>query len=142
MKAFDFIALLLLGGLSACAQQAQSESPMGPPSWLHNIMIEDSKKPFNNATQAIWKISHQGKIAYFIVSPCCDQYNPLLDENGKQLCSPSGGITGHGDGRCPKPADAGTKPILIWSHPQSPVKHFDASDLIAGDTQAETNGEK
>lgn len=34
--------------------------------------------------------------------PCCDQMHPLYRLDGTYFCSPSGGFTGGGDGKCPQ----------------------------------------
>lgn len=43
----------------------------------------------------------EGRTAYLLTAPCCDQYNPLFDDQGRRICAPTGGFAGHGDGRCP-----------------------------------------
>ena len=48
----------------------------------------------------IMKVSYQGQPAYLFVAPCCDQFNQLYDTRGVKLCAPSGGLSGHGDGKC------------------------------------------
>ncbi len=47
------------------------------------------------------ELTHEGKKFYIINSPCCDRFNPVFDEDGKQICA-LGGLTGRGDGKCPK----------------------------------------
>jgi hypothetical protein len=64
--------------------------------------------------QQVWKFQHKGEPAYFIQSGCCDQYDPVFSASGKYICSPSGGFEGSGDGKCPWPADPGTKITLVW----------------------------
>lgn len=48
----------------------------------------------------IMSYKYKGKTVYLAVMPCCDQMNLLLDSKGIQICSPSGGFSGHGDGKC------------------------------------------
>lgn len=43
-----------------------------------------------------------GRPVYLSMSPCCDQFNKLYDADGRFICAPSGGLTGQGDGRCPR----------------------------------------
>ena len=50
--------------------------------------------------------------------PCCDFFNPVLDMEGNEICSPSGGIAGHGDGNCYK-AGFGIPETLVWAHSRS-----------------------
>jgi len=87
------------------------------PGWLRTRIADYERQPARQAPSAIWRITHQGAPAFYLVSPCCDQFNPLLDVKGKEICSPSGGFTGAGDGKCPRPMDAGTQATRIWVHP-------------------------
>ena len=64
--------------------------------------------------QEVWLFQHKGEPAYFILSGCCDQYNPVFSASGRYICSPSGGSEGNGDEICPWPADKGTKITLVW----------------------------
>lgn len=94
------------------------------PGWLQEKIISFEALPEHSAPLAVWQITHKSLPAYFLISPCCDQYNPLFDAQGKTLCYPSGGIVGRGDGQCPYPADRGTPILLLWQHSQSSVKNL------------------
>jgi hypothetical protein len=41
-------------------------------------------------------------------------YNSLYDQDGTFLCSPDGGITGSGDGKCPAFWKKAKRRVLIW----------------------------
>lgn len=114
------IALLLAALSTACAPAAHEEAPT--PDWLRTRIGEYEKRPAHEVPSAIWRIRHQGAPAFFVVSPCCDQFDPLLDAKGEVLCNPSGGFTGRGDGKCPLPMDEGTEAELLWAHPASREK--------------------
>ncbi len=90
------------------------------PDWLRARIAIYERQPVRQAPGTIWRITHQGAPAFYVVSPCCDQFNPLLDAGGREICSPSGGFTGAGDGKCPRPMDPGTDAIRLWVHPQQP----------------------
>lgn len=99
---------------------AQDRLPMDAlPAWLQQAIATYQAHPHADAPQSIWRITHHGAPAYYVVAPCCDRYNDLLDAKGEHICSPSGGYAGRGDGRCPAPVDPGTEVHLVWSHPQS-----------------------
>lgn len=84
------------------------------PEWLEKQIASYAQTAERDQPLSVWKLWHHSKQVYYIVSPCCDQYNYLYDENGTMLCAPTGGITGSGDGKCPRPAD-NDKPIeLVW----------------------------
>lgn len=94
------------------------------PDWLQEKITGFDALPEDHAPLAVWQITHKGLPAYFLISPCCDQYNPLFDAQGKTLCYPSGGIVGRGDGQCPYPADRGRPILLLWQHSHSSVKNL------------------
>ncbi|MDO8564137.1 MAG: hypothetical protein Q7R87_03960 [Nanoarchaeota archaeon] len=50
--------------------------------------------------QMIKKCTYDGKTVYYKITNCCDNYNSIYNVWGKLICSPDGGITGKGDGRC------------------------------------------
>ena len=56
--------------------------------------------PPQNPPRTIKRHVIDGKTFYYVRAPCCDQFNDLYDARGQRLCSPDGGITGRGDGRC------------------------------------------
>lgn len=117
------IALALSLGMAAClhapAETGQDKAdPPQVPDWLKARIAGYERQPAQQAPSTIWRIIHQGAPAFYLVSPCCDQFNPLLDAGGKEICSPSGGFTGAGDGKCPHPMDAGTGAIRLWAHPE------------------------
>lgn len=94
------------------------------PWWLRERILQFEASPLNSTPVAIWQIVHRGKPAYFFLSPCCDQFNPLFNDAGQQICSPSGGLAGGGDGRCPGPMDKGTQATFIWAHPAAPDRKY------------------
>ncbi|MET0718655.1 MAG: hypothetical protein ABWY34_09670 [Pseudoxanthomonas sp.] len=102
------------------ASQPQSTPSKGTPSWLAAKIREYEKLPLQQSPSGIWRISHDGKPAYYVQSPCCDQYNPLFSAEGSEICNPSGGFTGRGDGKCPAPMDRGSQSHLVWAHPAAP----------------------
>ena len=63
---------------------------------------------------------------YLFTAPCCDQFNPLYDAEGRFICAPTGGFAGSGDGKCPAwvgmrkhrlPAPIGTQPTAPHETP-------------------------
>ncbi len=61
----------------------------------------------------IWEWRYPNKTYYYLVSPCCDQYNPLFSEDCEFVCAPDGGLSGTGDGTCPDLSGEVTK-RLLW----------------------------
>src|SRR5574343_321169 len=99
-----------------------AETPVAPdtlPEWLVAKLKQFDQMPEREAPIEIWQIQHGGSPAYYFVSPCCDQYNPLYSQQGRVLCHPTGGIVGRGDGKCPKPADRGSSARFVWKFPSA-----------------------
>lgn len=112
---------LLIGILSTIFSVTIATADDRLPQWLENNILSDTENP----PLGIWQISHHNQIAFYIISPCCDQYNYLYDINGTPLCAPSGGISGAGDGKCPYPADNNESIKLVWkqSNLQCPIPY-------------------
>ena len=65
--------------------------------------------------EEIWKYRFDGESVYYIPPKCCDIPSMLFDERGDVLCSPDGGFTGDGDGRCPDFFKNRKSGKLIWN---------------------------
>jgi hypothetical protein len=104
---------LLLGDVMAAEVQTLPRAQW--PAWLQTKVAEYEKPAAEHAPFEIWQIQVNGHAAYYFVSSCCDQYNPIYAGDGRYLCSPSGGMTGRGDGLCPRPAEPGSPVYFVWS---------------------------
>ena len=132
-----FLAMLCAGCAVDDARPLPSSSSTTPtssstslPEWLRVRIGEYEALPADRAPLGVWRITHNGQPAFYLLSPCCDQYNPLLSAEGNEICNPSGGFTGSGDGKCPKPMDQGTKAALVWSHPAATSQTDDPPGLM------------
>lgn len=112
-----FISILALS-LSACAQKAEelkagiqvktkSESNISAKldttsPWLQVKIWDYQSNPVSNPPRIIVKTTFEGKPVYYVAAVCCDIPSELYAEDGTLICYPSGGITGNGDGKCPK----------------------------------------
>ncbi|CAF1557262.1 unnamed protein product, partial [Didymodactylos carnosus] len=67
-----------------------------------------------NPPTTIKQYHYLGNKVYYISSPCCDQYNDLYDSHCNVICAPDGGLTGHGDGKCPDFYNKSTNPKVIF----------------------------
>jgi hypothetical protein len=140
-KSFGFLALILvfITNLSACKmhwgllkhKQVQSEEELDIPkedhveyipNWIqHQIFILKTTPPYRTGKKMVLKYRYKGTDVYYIPADCCDQLNPLYDEFGNKICSPDGGFTGKGDGRCPDFDRASQSPTIIWME-ETPAK--------------------
>jgi len=66
-------------------------------------------------TEEIWRYRYRGRTVYYFPPKCCDIPSILLDEMGETLCSPDGGLTGSGDGKCPDFFEKRRSGKLVWS---------------------------
>lgn len=117
-SAFLLLAAVAAGLLSCSATRTQDSAI---PAWLQQRIAEYEAGPEHASASAIWKLQHQGATAYYVVAPCCDQFNPLWNARGDTICHPSGGFSGHGDGKCPAFKDEASHATLLWSDPRKPA---------------------
>ncbi len=88
------------------------------PAWLETRVATWERQDQSDADGiSVSRLQHKGAATYLVYAGCCDRYNTLYDAAGRELCSPSGGIDGEGDGMCPVPVDPGTKAVTVWEHP-------------------------
>lgn len=97
--------------LSSCTNPSTPETK---PVWL-DVFLKASEVE-HSTPQEIWKYEWNNKTVYYVLSQCCDQFNLLLDENGKVLCLPDGGFSGKGDGKCPNFGTEKKNGKLIWKY--------------------------
>ena len=71
------------------------------PAWVQELVKQEESQPPANPPARLDKCLYKGKTTYYLPPRCCDIESTLLDEEGKEICSPDGGYTGNGDGRCP-----------------------------------------
>ncbi len=79
------------------------------------IKIEAMKSvPPAEPRRQVVRYLYNGHPVYYISAPCCDRMNELYDEQCNLVCSPDGGFTGMGDGRCPEFNQLKSSPVVIW----------------------------
>jgi hypothetical protein len=101
------------------ALSAVAHKPRPPlPAWLERQVVVWERQDRGDADGvSVSRLQHKGATTYLVYAGCCDRYDTLYDVDGRELCSPSGGIDGEGDGMCPTPEDPGTKQVTVWEHP-------------------------
>ena len=106
MKTIVFFVAMLVLSISACAQK--SAEPNIPAKldttvpWLQAKIWDYQSRAVSNPPRSIIKTTFEGKPVYYVPPVCCDIPGELYAEDGALMCYPSGGITGNGDGKCPK----------------------------------------
>ncbi|MHC2993269.1 hypothetical protein OB13_17390 [Pontibacter sp. HJ8] len=67
-----------------------------------------------NPPASVWQYQYNGQTVYYIPPHCCDAPGILFDANCNYICSPDGGFTGQGDGKCNDFFEKRTNEKLIW----------------------------
>ncbi|MBP7370165.1 MAG: hypothetical protein KA902_01880 [Arenimonas sp.] len=109
MKKLSTVLLLLLINNTSCAMVPQSNPP-----WINARIAQLQNGAPGNPALSIWQYRYKGQVVYYFPPQCCDIPSNLLDEHQNKICSPDGGMTGNGDGRCTDFYTTRTDEKLLW----------------------------
>jgi hypothetical protein len=104
MKIF-LSALILLTGLFRC----DPNNTHGDVPVCVRDLIQKDPQP-----KEVWRYTYQGEPVFLVVPDCCDQYISVYSSKCVLICSPGGGITGKGDGKCPDFYQEAKEGLLLW----------------------------
>jgi hypothetical protein len=104
------MAILLIVATSANRQEEKQQIPV----CIQQKIEEIKQQPKWNPPAEVHEYVYLGRRVFYFSSNCCDRYNELYDEKCNYLCSPSGGMTGKGDGRCPDFSTKAQYVRLVW----------------------------
>ena len=107
--------LLLSLLLTGCTK---NDVPKGTPDCITDRITQLESLSVSNPPAKIWQYTYNRQTVYYIPPKCCDIPSVLLNENCNTICSPDGGITGGGDGKCPDFFKTRTNEKLIWADPR------------------------
>ena len=63
----------------------------------------------------VWRYRFKGETVYYYFPPMpYDIPSVLFNANGETICSPDGGLTGSGDGKCPTFFEERSDGKLVW----------------------------
>jgi hypothetical protein len=112
MNWYSFLAFLLALSVSVnqCSKPKEAEIPACIQSKIDSIKSQAKWNPPAQVTQ----YTYQHKTVYLLSSPCCDQYNILVDKDCNYICAPTGGFSGKGDGRCTDFETNATLVKVVW----------------------------
>ncbi|MFM2047750.1 MAG: hypothetical protein RI955_296 [Bacteroidota bacterium] len=99
--------------MMACHSSKKVESNTKLPNWLAEKIVSNENLPNNQSIQKVMQGKYHGEVAYYIISPCCDQLNDLRNVKGELICHPNGGMIKGGDGKC-LDFQAEYKGTIIW----------------------------
>ncbi|WP_018478502.1 DUF6970 domain-containing protein [Pontibacter roseus] len=81
---------------------------------MEDKIRELKAKDVRNPPAAVWQYEYDGQTVYYIPPYCCDVPSQLYDSNCNLICSPDGGFTGRGDGKCNDFFEKRTNERLVW----------------------------
>jgi hypothetical protein len=84
------------------------------PPRIEQFIDELKAAPKSNPPATVWRYSYLDRVVYYVTPACCDVPSSLHDKDGKFICSPDGGITGRGDGKCRDFFETRTDESLLW----------------------------
>ena len=108
------LGLLIATLMMALVACKKSNAPKSAPPCMVNKILVMSLSRVANPPASVWRYEYDGKTVYYIPPACCDQSSQLYDNLCHDLCSPDGGFSGGGDGKCPDFFAKRTQGVLIW----------------------------
>ncbi len=103
---FFFIFLAGISLFNSCSKDHEIKTPI----CIREKIISSNGSHANQ----IWVFQYHKSKVFYVLSDCCDQYNELYDSECNYLCSPDGGFTGRGDGKCPDFGKEKKNGVRIW----------------------------
>jgi len=80
--------------------------------------VADRIKQYENnpaaAPNEIWRYRFEGRTVYYIPPMPYDIPSTLVSVDGEYICSPDGGLTGAGDGKCPTFIEERAGGEIVW----------------------------
>lgn len=107
------VPILFVALLAACASAATAGEDW--PTFVDRLIAHQESEPVKNPPGKIWRYRYQGRVVFYVPPSCCDVPSTLYASDGTVVCSPDGGMTGHGDGKCNDFFDARTDEVLVWA---------------------------
>jgi len=103
--------LILLFTAVACED---NDIAKDTPDCVVDIIKGLKKESVRNPPASVARYTYNSKTVYYIPPFCCDAFSQLIDENCNTICSPDGGLTGGGDGKCGDFFKTRSDEKLIW----------------------------
>jgi len=92
----------------------QCRKDYGASSCINKKITKIKSQAKWNPPAEVNEYIYQGKHVYLFSADCCDQYNELYDESCNYICSPFGGFSGAGDGKCTDFSSTAQFVRLVW----------------------------
>ena len=88
--------------------------PANNPSWINNLIKNEESRPATSPPRSLSKCTYKNQIVYYLPSRCCDMPSIVYSGKGDVVCSPDGGLTGKGDGKCSDFFESKKNCVVIW----------------------------
>ncbi|MGE0268589.1 MAG: hypothetical protein AB7S78_09075 [Candidatus Omnitrophota bacterium] len=111
--------LIVLGGMMAALVSVTPGTGQDVPPFVVQLIERFESAPTSNPPASVWRYKYKGRLVYYVPPVCCDVPSALYDTLGNLVCSPDGGLTGRGDGKCPDFFDERTEELRIWHDPRN-----------------------
>jgi len=114
-----YVLLVLVTAACQPEEVTKEAVPAGPPPCIQAKIDEIAAQEVSNPPVRVYSYRYAGKKVYYFTPRCCDAASRLYDESCTLICSPDGGITGRGDGRCRDFFSTRTDEELVWADPRN-----------------------
>lgn len=110
-----------------CAKKSEQNNKTtninGNPGWVEDFITAKQKAEPENPPASISQCTYNNETAYYVPAPCCDMFDTLYNWNKEKICSPSGGQTGQGDGKCKDFSIDKNSCQIIWQDDREPFSN-------------------
>lgn len=109
--------ILLFALLIACTAATcdkDDDNLQTTPECIKVLIQQMKSEPVSNPPGSVWQYEYNGEIVFFIPQKCCDFPSRLIDADCNIICSPDGGFSGSGDGKCGDFFSKRKNEKLIW----------------------------
>ena len=113
---FLILTFLSLINIFGCVS-INNDTAINNPTWI-NEEIEFAKQSPTHVPVTIARYLYRNQIVYYISPAVPDGFSQLFDANHRLICSPEGGLTGHGDGQCNDFSAQAKNKLIIFSTTQ------------------------
>lgn len=101
----------LIKAFESITFRSMDEIPPFVPDCMRELIESIQSEPVRNPPASVWQFEYAGAVVYYVSAYCCDMPSMLYAEDCTFICSPDGGFTGTGDGKCTAPLERG---LLVW----------------------------
>jgi len=112
---FLCVVVFLAAGCGGSNREPQSGDS---PEWLEQLIVSLQAEPVANPPATITQFRYQGATVYYLAPRCCDVASEVLSADGSLVCSPDGGLSGRGDGKCANFQTEATLERVVWRDPR------------------------